>query len=85
MYHCKVMIVDDLLTSVGSTNFDDRSMRLNDESNVNIYDAAFALAQTRIFEDDIAKSRRITYAMWLDRPWNDKAWEYVASLLGPLL
>jgi cardiolipin synthase len=85
MYHCKVMIVDNLLTSVGSTNFDDRSMRLNDESNVNIYDADFAKSQTRIFIDDMAKSRRITYQQWLHRPWNEKAWEYVASLLGPLL
>ena len=33
MYHCKVMIVDGLLVSVGSTNFDMRSFRLNDEAN----------------------------------------------------
>ena len=36
MYHCKVMIVDGLLVSVGSTNFDNRSFRLNDEANLNI-------------------------------------------------
>ena len=42
MYHCKVIIVDDVWVSVGSTNFDDRSFRLNDEANLNIYDAAFA-------------------------------------------
>ena len=39
MYHCKVMIVDELLVSVGSTNFDNRSFRLNDEANLNVYDA----------------------------------------------
>ena len=38
MYHCKVMIVDELLVSVGSTNFDNRSFRLNDEANLNVYD-----------------------------------------------
>ncbi len=38
MYHCKVMIVDEFMVSVGSTNFDDRSFRLNDEANLNIYD-----------------------------------------------
>ena len=43
MYHCKVMIVDDLWVSVGSTNFDDRSFRLNDEANLNIYDSDFAV------------------------------------------
>lgn len=40
MYHCKVMIVDGVMTSKGSTNFDVRSCRLNDEANLNVYDAA---------------------------------------------
>ena len=53
MYHCKVMIVDQLLVSVGSTNFDNRSFRLNDEANLNVYDAAFARRQTEVFEDDL--------------------------------
>ena len=35
MYHCKVMIVDGLLVSVGSTNVDNRSFRLNDEATLN--------------------------------------------------
>nr|WP_314631665.1 cardiolipin synthase [uncultured Noviherbaspirillum sp.] len=85
MYHCKVMIVDDLLVSVGSTNFDDRSFQLNDEANLNIYDADFARAQVAIFERDLKSARRITYEQWLDRPWKDKAWEEVLSWLGPLL
>jgi len=85
MYHCKVMIVDGLLVSVGSTNFDDRSFQMNDEANLNIYDARFARQQTAIFEQDLKKARRITYEQWLDRPLKDKAWEKVASWLGPLL
>jgi cardiolipin synthase len=85
MYHCKVMIVDDLLVSVGSTNFDDRSFQMNDEANLNIYDADFARAQVVIFERDLKSARRITYEQWLNRPWKDKAWEEVASWLGPLL
>ena len=85
MYHCKVMIVDGLLVSVGSTNFDDRSFQMNDEANLNIYDARFARQQTAIFEQDLKKARRITYEQWLDRPLKEKAWEKVASWLGPLL
>ncbi len=42
MYHCKVLIVDGLLVSVGSTNFDNRSFRLNDEASLNVLDAGFA-------------------------------------------
>ncbi len=39
MFHCKVMVVDSLLVSIGSTNFDNRSFRLNDEANLNVFDA----------------------------------------------
>lgn len=85
MFHCKVMIVDALLVSVGSTNFDDRSFQMNDEANLNIYDASFARQQIAIFEQDLKKARRITYEQWLDRPLKEKAWEKVASWLGPLL
>jgi len=75
MYHCKVMIVDQLLVSVGSTNFDNRSFRLNDEANLNVYDAAFAQRQTQVFEDDIRRSRRVTYEAWRDRPLREKVHE----------
>ena len=62
MYHCKRMIVDGLLTSVGSTNFDHRSFRLSDESSLNIVGQAFASAQTAAFEADLALSHRVSYA-----------------------
>jgi cardiolipin synthase len=81
MYHCKVMIVDQLLVSVGSTNFDNRSFRLNDEANLNVYDAAFAQRQTQVFEDDRKRSRRVTYEAWLERPWSEKLHEKMTGLL----
>ena len=62
MYHCKVLIVDNLGVSVGSTNFDDRSFRLNDEANLNIYDADFAAEQIKFFEEDKSKSHLVTRA-----------------------
>ncbi len=81
MYHCKVMIVDDLLVSVGSTNFDNRSFRLNDEATLNIVDAEFAKQQTAIFEADLALSRRISHAEWKSRPLTEKMGEWLPSLL----
>jgi cardiolipin synthase len=81
MYHCKVMIVDGLMVSVGSTNFDARSFRLNDEANLNIYDAAFAARQTEVFEQDLQKSRRVTLQDWQNRPLSEKFSEKLASLL----
>ena len=81
MYHCKVMIVDQLLVSVGSTNFDNRSFRLNDEANLNVYDAAFARRQTEVFEEDLKRSRRVTYEAWLNRPLREKAHEKLTGWL----
>ena len=81
MYHCKVMIVDQLLVSVGSTNFDNRSFRLNDEANLNVYDAAFARRQTEGFEEDLKRSRRVTYEEWLNRPLREKAHEKLTGWL----
>lgn len=85
MFHCKVMIVDQMLVSVGSTNFDNRSFRLNDEATLNVMDAAFAQQQTQIFEEDMALSRQITFAEWLDRPLKEKLAERLASLLSSQL
>jgi len=82
MFHCKVFTVDGLLVSVGSTNFDNRSFRLNDEANLNIYDAAFAARETAVFEADLKQSRRVTHQAWLDRPLREKALEHLASLLS---
>lgn len=85
MYHCKVFIVDELMVSVGSTNFDPRSFHLNDEASLNIYDAEFARAAIEIFARDLAQSRRISHAEWLARPFREKLIERLASMLGPML
>ncbi len=60
MFHCKVMIIDDLWVSVGATNFDSRSFSVNDEANLNIFDADFARRQSEIFAQDMERSGRIT-------------------------
>ncbi len=85
MFHCKAMVVDGCLCSVGSTNFDPRSFHLNDEANLNVYDKSLARALTGAFEADIARSRRITHDEWLRRPAREKAKERLGALLAPLL
>jgi cardiolipin synthase len=85
MYHCKVFVVDGLWTSVGSTNFDSRSFRLNDEANLNIYDRAFAQRQIQDFEADLKRSRAVSLQEWENRPWNEKAWEHFLGLFGSQL
>ncbi len=85
MFHCKVMIVDGLFTSVGSTNFDNRSMRLNDEATLNVLDPEFARAQTSAFEDDLKRAVPYTYDQWLHRSWMEKATEKVVHAFGSQL
>jgi cardiolipin synthase len=85
MYHVKVLIADEYLVSVGSTNFDDRSFRLNDEASLNIFDEKFAQRQVQVFERDRSQSVRITLEQWRSRPLAEKAWEHVAAVLGPQL
>ena len=85
MFHCKVMVVDALWVSVGSTNFDSRSFSINDEANLNVYDAAFARRQVEVFENDLAQSRRVTLESWQARSAWDKALDAAASLLSSQL
>jgi cardiolipin synthase len=60
MVHVKLMIVDDIFVSVGSGNFDNRSIRLNDEANLDVLDRSFAAQQTRLFESDKKQCREAT-------------------------
>ena len=67
MYHTKVMIIDDVWVSAGSANFGNRSFRLNDEANLNVFSKEFAAGQIRIFEDDKTKCTEVTYQGWKKR------------------
>ena len=75
MMHNKLLIVDKVMTSVGSTNFDERSFRLNDEASLNIYDPAFAAHMTEVFETDLKPTVRYTYQSWQARPLKEKLFE----------
>ena len=85
MFHCKMLIVDGQLVSVGSTNFDNRSFRLNDEANLNVYDHAFAEKMTGIFEADLKRSREMNLAEWQDRPFWERLMEQAANLFSSQL
>jgi cardiolipin synthase len=59
MMHVKLMVVDGVFVSVGSGNFDHRSISLNDEANLDVLDRGFAAEQTRLFDKDKRRSRLI--------------------------
>ncbi|MCA1856683.1 cardiolipin synthase [Massilia oculi] len=85
MYHVKALVVDSLLVSVGSTNFDNRSFSLNDEANLNIMDEAFAQRHEQLFEADWQRSTRVTPASFARRPWWQRVSTAVVSLVGKQL
>lgn len=80
MMHAKTMIVDGIWSTIGSSNFDDRSFRLNDEVNVNIYDEGIAATMEVMFEDDLAHSREISLGRWYKRPALSRLKENFADL-----
>ena len=67
MLHCKMLIFDGAVVSVGSTNFDIRSFELNDEASLNIYDHDVAAEMTAVFEADLSKAKQYSIADWNSR------------------
>jgi cardiolipin synthase len=67
MLHNKVMVVDGLWTSIGSTNFVNRSFKKNAEVSIAIYDRRFAREVETTIEEDLAASERFTKEKWRKR------------------
>jgi cardiolipin synthase A/B len=80
LLHQKVMIIDGLWSSVGSTNFDDRSFQLNDEINVGILDAQLAAQLRAAFEADLRHARQRKFDEWQNRSLWHKTIDGVAYL-----
>jgi len=83
--HAKALIVDDELAVVGTANLDVRSLRLNYELNLAVYDETFINTLKRIVLDDIALSDEVILAAWRRRPPARRLAENFCSLLTPML
>ena len=81
MIHCKVMVIDGEWTSVGSANFDDRSFRLNDEANLNVFSKRLAAVQIRQIDADITQCKRMVLRRWSRRSAARRFYEGLALLL----
>ncbi|HSE42387.1 MAG TPA: phospholipase D-like domain-containing protein [Acidobacteriota bacterium] len=81
MMHAKIMVIDDVCSIVGSTNFDNRSFGLNDETNLIGFDRALAERLLEDFERDIANSEEITLEKWKKRPIAEKVFENAGRIL----
>jgi cardiolipin synthase len=80
LLHTKMMIIDGVWATVGSTNFDNRSMAMNDELNVMFYDQSIAKRLEEIFVEDVAHSAKLTREQLENREWLHRA---LSVLLSP--
>lgn len=77
MLHTKLLVIDAEFVSVGSTNFDIRSIRLNDEASLNVYSSDFATRMTVVFEADLLAAESYSLARWKSRPLREKLYEKI--------
>jgi cardiolipin synthase len=82
MMHAKAVVVDGVLSIVGSANFDNRSFELNDELNVVAFDRGLAARLREDFERDLTKSKTLDLQSWRSRPLLIRAREKAWSLFG---
>jgi cardiolipin synthase len=75
LMHTKAMVVDGVWATVGSANLDYRSLAINEEINLVVYDAGFAAQLEKSFQQDLQHSKKLTYESWNSRPLTDKLLE----------
>ena len=81
MMHAKTMVVDGIWSTVGSSNFDDRSFRLNDEVNVNIFDERVGAEMSAMFEADLQRTVEVNLRRFGKRSTYARVKEWAAGLI----
>lgn len=85
MLHSKMIVIDDEISTVGSTNFDFRSFEHNFEVNAFMYSKKLNAKLASIFMSDLEHCTRIRPSDWRRRPWHRKLAESAIRLLSPIL
>lgn len=85
MMHTKTMVVDGRWVSIGSMNFDNRSLVFNDEANFVALDPTLGGELDAMFMADLAHAREITAPTFARRPWWHRPLELGADLLTRVL
>jgi cardiolipin synthase len=85
MVHAKTFVVDGFWSSIGTLNFDNRSLALNDESNLVMLDSALGDAMTTMFFSDLEHAMEVKLDTFRQRPFTDRVLEWSSNLLSRLL
>jgi cardiolipin synthase len=83
--HSKTFVVDGEWASIGSMNFDNRSLALNDEATLMVLDPVIGRQMDEIFLDDLRHSEEITLAGFRQRSWLERIGERASNLIERLL
>jgi cardiolipin synthase len=83
--HGKAVVIDDAVVSVGSANLDVRSLRLNYESNLAVYDPEFVNTVKSALLNELAHSEELDPAAWRCRPVTHRMAENLCHILTPML
>ena len=83
--HAKTFVVDSEWATIGSMNFDNRSLALNDEATLLVLDRTIGQQMDRVFLDDLRYSEEVTLAGFRQRGGLERIAERGASLIGRLL
>jgi cardiolipin synthase len=83
--HAKTISVDGVWGSVGSMNFDNRSLAFNDETTLLVLDSTVVGAMDRMFLDDLRYAREVTLAEVRGRRWWERARDAGAAMLQRVL
>lgn len=84
-FHAKTAVADDIVATVGSTNFDYRSFELDFEVNAFIYDNDFAVQMRDVFIKDQDDCMQLDIETWEKRPKYNKWIESVCRVIGPIM
>ena len=83
--HAKTFVVDGYWTAVGTMNFDNRSLALNDECTLMVLDKSFGSQMEEMFLADLARSEEISLEVFRKRPQIARVAEWGANLITSLL
>jgi cardiolipin synthase len=83
MLHSKTMVVDGVFSTIGSINFDTRSMLRNAEASLSLYDRAFAQKMEAMFAEDLKRCDEITYDGFKNRGLVKRVSELISYIWEP--
>jgi cardiolipin synthase len=83
--HANTFVIDGEWATIGSMNFDNRSLALNDESTLMVRDRTFGHQMDELFAADLTNAEAITAELFLQRSWIERIAEQAAGLLTRLL